>query len=100
MAFRDCVTVTAGKELDMSGSKNFSGRTVKGTTISYIQLLGTSASFQCRFSGNQLGYASDYALSGKYVASAAASNIVTYSNQFGDWDKLYVYSGSVNAYIE
>ena len=100
MAFRDCVTVTAGKELDMSGSKNFSGRTVKGTTISYIQLLGTSASFQCRFSGNQLGYASDYALSGKYVASAAASNIVTYNNQFGDWDKLYVYSGSVNAYIE
>lgn len=52
MAFRDCVTVTAGKELDMSGSKNFSGRTVRGTTISYIQLLGTSASFQCRFSGN------------------------------------------------
>ena len=100
MAFRDCVTVTAGKELDMSGDKSFSGRTVRGTTISYIQLLGTSASFQCRFSGNQLGYASDYALSGKYIASAAASNIVTYNNQFGDWDKLYVYSGSVNAYIE
>ena len=100
MAFRDCVTVNAGQELDMSGSKVFSGRTVRGTTISYVQILGSSASFQCRFSGNQFGYASDYAKDGKYIASATASNIATYNNQIGDWDKLYVYSGSVNAYLE
>ena len=100
MAFRDCVTVNAGQELDMSGSKVFSGRTVRGTTISYVQILGSPAYFQCRFSGNQFGYASDYAKDGKYIVSATASNIATYNNQFGDWDKLYVYSGSVNAYLE